>query len=163
MTQTRRDHLRMMAAAAGAAAVPGAAFAQEGTVHEVQMLNADPENKRERQVFSPPVLKVAVGDTVKFIPTDRGHNSQTDEDMMPEGGDMWEGDVNSEVEVTFTTDGTYGFYCRPHRTAGMVGLILVGDASVNFEEAKSGRFRGKAADRYEEYFAMAEEMMAESS
>jgi hypothetical protein len=46
---TRRDHLKMLAGAAGAAtmSVPLKAFAQ-GTVHEVQMLNADPEESSER-------------------------------------------------------------------------------------------------------------------
>lgn len=158
---TRRDHLKMLAGASAAAAAIGApirALAQ-GTVHEVQMLNADPEDPSQRQVFEPPVLQVQPGDTVRFVPTDRGHNSRVDEDMMPEGGQTWDGAINEEVEVTFETEGTYGYYCTPHRSAGMVGLILVGDASVNYEEAKGTRQRGRAAQRYEEYFAMADEMV----
>lgn len=158
---TRRNHLKMLAGASAAAAmgVPIKAMAQ-GTVHEVQMLNADPENPRERQVFEPAVLQVQPGDTVRFVPTDRGHNSVANEDMIPEGGQTWEGAINEAVEVTFETEGTYGYHCVPHRSAGMVGLILVGDASVNFEEVRGERQRGQAAQRYEEYFATAEEMLS---
>lgn len=137
---------------------PLSAAAQE--THEVLMLNADPDNPRERQVFVPPVIQVAVGDTVRFISEDRGHNSVVNDDMMPEGGAEWDGAINEDVEVTFETDGTYGYHCTPHRSAGMVGLVLVGDASVNFEEARDERQRGRAEDRYEEYFAQAEEMIA---
>jgi len=166
MKQTRRAHLAMLGGTAAAAMMPATLRADghgEAVMHEVQMLNADPDNKRERNVFGPPVLKVNVGDTVKFVNADRGHNAQVDDKMIPEGGDEFKGRINQEVEVTFTTEGTYGYYCQPHRALGMVGLILVGDASVNFEEAKAVKQRGKAAQRYEEYFAMAEEMMAEAA
>jgi plastocyanin len=30
-----------------------------------------------------------------------------------------------EVSNTFTTSGTYGYYCEPHQGAGMVGQIIV--------------------------------------
>jgi pseudoazurin len=158
---TRREHLKLLAAAGATLAVPAAARAQ-GTTHEVLMLNAHPDNPRERQVFVPAVLQIQPGDTVVWIPEDRGHNSVVDEDMMPEGGATWDGAINEEVSATFDAEGTYGYNCTPHRTAGMVGLILVGDASVNFEEVREVRQRGLAARRYEEYFAEAEEMIAGS-
>ena len=143
MKQTRRAHLAMLGGTVAAVVLPASLKADgHATMHEVQMLNADPENKRERNVFGPAVLKVNVGDTVKFVNADRGHNAQIDTNMMPEGGDEFKGRINEEVEVTFTTDGTYGYYCQPHRALGMVGLILVGDASVNFEEAKAAKQRG---------------------
>ena len=133
----------------------GAAFAE---VHEVQMLNKGPDG--ERNVFEPAVIQVQPGDTVKFIPTDKGHNSQAIEEMLPEGGTDWKGKLNNEIEVTFDTEGTFGYQCQPHYATGMVGLVLVGDASSNFEEAKAAKHRGKAKQRFEEYFAKAEEMMA---
>lgn len=160
---TRREHLKMLAAAGAAAALPGGAARAQGTTHEVLMLNAHPDNPRERQVFVPAVLQIEPGDTVVWIPEDRGHNSEVTEDMIPEGGATWEGGINEEVSVTFEAEGTYGYHCTPHRTAGMVGLVLVGDASVNFEEARGVRQRGLAGRRYEEYFAEAEEMIAGAS
>ena len=45
----------------------------------------------------------------------------------------------------------------------MVGLILVGEVTQEqIDAAKEVRQRGKAKQRYEEYFAMAEEMIAAS-
>ena len=129
MKQTRRAHLAMLGGTATAALVPASlATADETTaepqVHLVEMLNVDPDDKKKRQIFKPTVLRAMPGDTVRFVATDRGHNSQVDENMMPEGGDMWEGKINEEIEITVTADGTYGYYCKPHRSVGMVGLIL---------------------------------------
>jgi pseudoazurin len=161
MKLTRRQNLALMGAAAGAAALPGASRAQEGgTVHVVEMLTRDPETG-ENQVFKPALLEVQPGDTVRFVPEQPGHNSQSNDDLIPEGGETWEGRINQEVEVTLETEGTYPYYCLPHQTAGMVGLILVGDFTTNYEEAKEGRFRGRARQRYEELFARADEILAE--
>lgn len=161
MKITRREHLGLMAGAAVAAVLPGAARADgHAVVHEVMMMNRHPDNGRERNVFVPDIVRANVGDTIKFIPTDRGHNSQVDEDMMPEGGDTWRGRISNEVEVTVTTEGAYGYYCQPHRSTGMVGLVLVGDVSGNYEAAKEQRQRGKAKQRYEDIFARADALLA---
>ena len=161
MKITRREHLALLGGAAAAAAIPAALVADgHATTHTVEMLNADPENSRERQVFHPPVIRAAVGDTIKFVPTDRGHNAQSDEDWSPEGGTEWKGRINEEVEVTIDVEGAYMYQCQPHASAGMIGLILVGDVSGNYEDLKGERFRGKAKQRAEAYFAMADEMLA---
>jgi pseudoazurin len=161
MKITRRDGLRMAGAAALTTALPMAARAQDAKVHEVQMLNKASDSN-ERNVFEPAVLRAMPGDTIRFIPTDRGHNSVSNEDMLPEGGESWEGSINEEVDVTLETDGVYGYYCTPHRTTGMVGLILVGEVTEEqLAEAEEVRKRGRARQRYEEYFAQAREMLAE--
>lgn len=140
-----------------AALLAGPTLAAE---HTVQMLNKDPETG-DRNVFEPALLQIEPGDTVTFVPTDRGHNAAVQEGMFPEGATEWGGEINEEFTVTFDTEGTYGYNCTPHYGQGMVGLILVGDASVNFEEAKEVRQRGRARAVYEELFAEAETMMAE--
>ena len=132
----------------------GSAFAE---THEVLMLNRDDDGNRN--VFEPAVIQIQPGDTVKWIPEDKGHNAQSIDGMAPDGGTNIDGKLNQEIEVTFDTEGTYGYKCLPHYATGMVGLVLVGDASVNFEEAKAEKHRGQAAKRFEEYFAQAEEMM----
>lgn len=120
--------------------------------HVVDMLNKSPDGS-ERQVFDPPVLKIATGDTVRFAPTDRGHNSASNPDMTPEGGASWDGKINEEIVVTFDVPGVYGYHCTPHRSAGMVGLILVGDVTEEeLNEAAEVRQRGRAAQRYDAYF-----------
>ena len=161
MKQSRRQHLALLGGTAFSALVPNVVLADgHAQTYEVLMLNRDPENKKETQVFVPPVLRVNVGDTVKFISADPAHNSQVDKKLMPAGGDEWKGRIGKDVDVTFTVEGAYGYQCQPHASAGMVGLVLVGDVSGNYEDIKGGRFRGKAKKRYEAYFAMADEMLA---
>jgi pseudoazurin len=161
MKMTRRENLALIGAAATATALPGVGAAQEdGTVHVVEMLTRDPETG-ENQVFKPALLRVQPGDTVRFVSEQPGHNSQSNDDLIPEGGETWEGRINQDVEVTLETEGTYPYYCLPHQTAGMVGLILVGDFTSNYEAAKEGRFRGRARQRYEDLFAQADEIRAE--
>ncbi|MBT8413316.1 MAG: pseudoazurin [Boseongicola sp.] len=148
-----------MLGATALASVPFKALADGHTTHMVEMLNKEPDGS-ERQVFNPPVIKIAEGDSVNFVSTDRGHNSASNADMLPEGAEEWKGGINDDIEVTFTEPGVYGYFCTPHQSAGMVGLVLVGDVTQEqIDAAKEVRQRGKARARYEDYFAMAEEMI----
>ena len=165
MKITRRTQLGLMGSSlllAGAGA-PMRALAQsdEGPkTIEVHMLNKHPDNPREAMVFHPDLIRANPGDTIKFIATDKGHNTQSQDEMMPEGAEGWDSKINEDFEITLETEGTYGFNCKPHQTVGMVGLILVGDPSSNYEAAKEARHRGKAAQRFEDLFARADEMLA---
>lgn len=161
MKFTRRDGLKM-AAATALAATPLKALAASHGGNVVEMLNKAPDSN-ERQVFEPPVLQIEEGASVMFKATDRGHNSEANSDMIPEGVEPWKGKINEDIEITFDVPGVYGYYCTPHQSAGMVGLILVGDVTQEqLDAAKEVRQRGKAKARYDEYFAMAEEMIASS-
>lgn len=172
MTQTRREHLALLSAGIAAAVLPAAAKADDATtatettadtapvVHEVQMLNKHPENPKQRMIFLPDIVRAKPGDTIKFISASKGHNSKSDENMLPEGAEAWASKVNKDFEVTLTTEGTYGYYCTPHRTMGMVGLILVGDPSSNYEAAKSAKQKGKAKKVYKDIFARADALLA---
>lgn len=84
-------------------------------------------------VFQPDSLTVKAGESVLFK-NNAGfpHNVVFDEDNVPDG-------VNAEAlskedylnapgethEVKFDKAGTYGYYCEPHRGAGMTGKIIV--------------------------------------
>ena len=167
MSITRREHLAGLAAAGLTLTIGGRvsadSHAAEGAMeHVVEMRNSDPDNPRKRQVFVPEILQVNPGDTVKFVSADPGHNSEVDEDMMPEGGTMWEGKINEDITVTIDVEGAYGYYCTPHRTAGMVGLILVGSALENYEALKDVRQRGQAGRRWEEIFEQADSIVEEA-
>ncbi len=128
---------------AGLAATP--AFAAE---YEVQMLNKGPDG--QAMVFEPAFLVVEPGDTVTFVPTDKGHNSETIPGMLPEGAEAWKGRINDEVTVTFDVPGLYGYKCTPHYPLGMVGLIQVGDAVPNLADAELVKHPGRAAQRMHE-------------
>ncbi|MFL6734477.1 MAG: pseudoazurin [Sphingomicrobium sp.] len=104
------------------AAAPGAA-----KEYQVQMLNKGSDGKM--MVFEPAFIKVAPGDSVKFIAKDKGHNAETISGMTPAGGSTFKGKFNEEVTVRFAKEGVYGYKCLPHAGMGMVGLIQVGKAS----------------------------------
>ena len=119
--------------------------------HQVQMLNKGSDG--QTMVFEPAFLKVAPGDTVTFVATDKTHNTETVKGMIPEGGQEWKGKVNEEVKVTLTTEGIYGYKCTPHYAMGMVGVIQVGDDTSNLEAAQAVKHPAFAKKRYEAAFA----------
>ena len=127
------------------AALPVLAHAE---THEVMMLNKDPDNKKARMVFRPEVLHIAPGDTVKFVSTNPGHNSVTDEDMIPEGAETWKSKIGKEFEVTLDKPGIYEYYCQPHRAMGMVGAIVVGDDTSNMDALKARKMKGKEKEHF---------------
>ncbi len=100
--------------------------------HEVKMLNGGPDGA---MVFSPAVLNVSVGQTVKFIPTNPGHNSASIKGLIPEGSTSWSGDLNKEIIVTIDKEGVYVYQCSPHVSMAMVGVIVAG-SPTNLESIK---------------------------
>jgi len=95
--------------------------------HQVKMLNKGSDGSL--MVFEPAFLKIAPGDTVKFIATTKGHNAESVAGMTPPGGTVFKGKINEEIAVKFGKPGLYGYKCLPHVGMGMVGLIQVGNAS----------------------------------
>lgn len=114
-------------------------------VHEVQMMN---KGEAGTMVFEPGFLRIAVGDTVKFVPTDKGHNAETIKGMMPEGATPFAGKINQEIDVVFDVPGVYGVQCKPHFAMGMVVTIAVGDATAP-DDFLAGRLPKKAKERFE--------------
>ena len=166
MPQTRRTHLKMLGASLGLSTLPSGLMASDDTTtdapktHVVEMLNKHPEDSKQRNVFVPDILRAKPGDTIRFVTVDKGHNSASDANMLPEGGQTWDGKISKDVEVTLTTEGAYGYYCTPHRSLGMVGLILVGDVSGNYDAVKAVRQRGKAKTVYADIFTRADALLA---
>ena len=124
-----------------------------GEDFEVTMLNQGTDGV---MVFEPSVLKISVGDTVTFKPTNPGHNSASIAGMIPTGAESWDGGMSQEVKVTFTEEGTYVYQCTPHLMMAMVGVIAVGDASVNLSQVKDAASEKKSdfmmsAERLDEY------------
>lgn len=134
----------LLASAALIAALGGAAVAE---TFEVQMLN---KGESGAMVFEPSGLRIAIGDTVKFVATDRGHNAESVKGMMPEGAEDFAGKINEEIEVTFTEAGFYGVQCKPHFAMGMVMAIAVGDEATAPDSFLEGRMPRKAKERFEE-------------
>ncbi len=125
------------------------------TTHEVEMLNQHPEDRRNRNVFLPRIVVADPGDSILWLSVDRGHNSQSIDDMLPEGVETWRSRINDEFSITVETPGIYGYQCTPHAALGMVGLIIVrGDGmTANEEAARAVRHRGRARAAFEEIWA----------
>ncbi|AOF98624.1 pseudoazurin [Sphingobium sp. RAC03] len=98
-------------------------------------------------VFEPAFVKVAVGDTVKFVPTDKSHNAESIPEILPAGAPLIAGKINQEVVVKFDKAGVYGFKCKPHYSMGMVALVQVGSKPPNLAAAKAVKLPGLAQKR----------------
>ena len=108
---------------------------------QVKMLN---KGGGRTMVFSPEVVRIAPGDTVTFVATDKGHNAEIISTMIPAGAAPFKGKINQNVTVKFTKPGTYGYKCLPHYGMGMVGAIIVGNGAANSAQAKAAKHPGKA-------------------
>jgi pseudoazurin len=146
---------RYLAIAACAIALTGgSAVGALAADHQVKMLNKGPDGRIMQ--FDPAFLKIAPGDTVTFVPTDKGHSSQSIEGMIPEGAKPWKGDLSQKITVTFTVPGLYGYRCLPHFVLGMVGLIEVGDKPTNLAALEKVKLPAQAEKRMKELFAKVE-------
>ena len=75
--------------------------------------------------FEPSTVTISSGDSVKFVNNKlaphnavfEGHDELSHPDLAFAPGESW--------EETFSTAGTYNYYCEPHRGAGMVGKVVV--------------------------------------
>ena len=89
----------------------------------VAMVNRGPNGSMD---FLPAFLKIAPGDTVRFIAKDKSHNAETIANLIPAGAAPFRGALNQDVTVKFVRPGLYGYKCLPHTAMGMVGLVQVG-------------------------------------
>lgn len=119
---------------------------------EVKMLNKGSDGQTWQ--FEPAFLKIAPGDTVTFVPADKGHNSETIEALVPDGAEPWKGKINEPVKVTYNQEGVYAYKCLPHAALGMVGVIQVGESTANLEAAAAAKIPGKGKARLAELTAM---------
>ena len=99
--------------------------------YEVQML--DMNDSKQTMVFEPGFLKVAPGDTVKFVPTHKSHYVEAK--VVPEGAEKFKSELDQEFSVKLEKEGVYFYVCPPHNLMNMVGVIQVG-APVNLAEVK---------------------------
>ena len=119
---------------------------------EVKMLNKGEEGA---MVFEPAFVKAEVGDVIRFLPTDKGHNVEDIKGMLPDGVDGFKTKFNKEFDLQVEQEGLYGIKCTPHYAMGMIALIQVGDA-VNLEEAEAVKQKGKAKGRMADLFEKVE-------
>ena len=112
----------LIAGTAAVAVLPG--FPAQAAEFEVQMLN---RGEAGSMVFEPALTRVAVGDTVKFVPTNPSHNAETIPEILPEGAEPFKGGINKEISVTFEVPGTYALvdHALSRVEKGLVAQIKV--------------------------------------
>jgi len=83
--------------------------------------------------FVPQKTSICKGDSVKWINNKSGpHNVVFDEDAIPAGVSQEKismddqlGEEGDTFTMSFQEPGEYGYYCEPHRGAGMVATLIV--------------------------------------
>ena len=82
--------------------------------------------------FSIEVVNIDVGDTVEWLPKNKGHNVE-----FLAGPDMADlppkSNMNEFHSVRFDKQGVYLYGCTPHLNMGMLGLVLVGNDLHNID------------------------------
>jgi len=115
--------------------VSTAAFAEDTTV---EMLNKRDDGAK--MVYSEDITRIEAGDTVTWVPTSKGHNVE-----FIAGPEGWEAPKKSklskEVAITFDEPGVYLYQCTPHKTMGMIAVVVVGEGDNDISDAK---VRGKS-------------------
>ena len=83
--------------------------------------------------FSIEVANIGVGDTVEWLPKNKGHNVE-----FLAGPDMADlppkSNMNEFHSVRFDKQGVYLYGCTPHLDIGMLGLVVVGNDLHNIDE-----------------------------
>ena len=115
-------------------------------------MTIDMLNKREdgaKMVYSEDIARIEVGDTITWVPTSKGHNVE-----FIAGPDGWDAPKKSklskEVAITFDTPGVYLYQCTPHKTMGMIAIVVVGDGDNDISKTK---VKGKSKKKFKELLA----------
>ena len=112
-------------------------------------------NKRDdgqKMVYSLDVANIDVGDTIKWLPTNKGHNVE----FLggPEGFDLpAKSGSNKEVSITFDKPGVYLYVCTPHKVMGMIALVVVGGDVSNKDSISKVKMMGRGKKKLAELIA----------
>ncbi len=109
-------------------------------------LTIDMLNKRDdgaKMAYSEDIARIDVGDTITWLPAKKGHNVEfragPDGVKLPKKSKM-----NKEFSMTFDTPGIYYYWCTPHKSMGMIGLVVVGDNISNKDAIAKTKTSGKS-------------------
>jgi len=130
------------------AAMATPALAEDTTV---EMLNKRDDGAK--MVYSEDITRIEVGDTVTWVPTSKGHNVE-----FIAGPDGWKAPKKSklskEYTYTFDTPGVYLYQCSPHKSMGMIAIVIVGDLTQEGVDAiKGAKVKGKSKKKLKELLA----------
>ena len=106
----------------------------------IEMLNKRDDG--QKMVFSEDIAKIDVGDSIKWVPTDKAHNVEFV--GGPEGATLPKrSGLNKEVVMKFDKPGVYLYVCTPHKVMGMVALVVVGGDVANKDSISKIKMLGR--------------------
>ena len=116
-------------------------------------ISVDMLNKRDdgaKMVYSEDISTIEVGDSITWLPTSKGHNVE-----FIAGPDGWDAPKKSKLskEYTYTFDepGVYLYQCTPHKSMGMIAIVVVGELTQEGVDAiKGAKVSGKSKKRLKE-------------
>ena len=114
----------------------------------IEMLNKDANGNR--MVYSQEVAKIDVGDTVIWLPASKGHNVEI---ISSPNKMKFKSKNGKEAKITFDTPGIYYYWCTPHKSMGMIGLVVVGDDLSNINDIASAKAMGKSKKKLKNLLA----------
>ncbi|MDC3140112.1 plastocyanin/azurin family copper-binding protein [Alphaproteobacteria bacterium] len=107
--------------------------------YTVEMLN---KLGKERMVYSEKVLSIKVNDEITWKSVDKGHNVEFI--GMPKGASKYKSKISKDAKYTFTQPGIYLYQCTPHKSMGMIGLVVVDGDKNNLDKIKKVKVYGKS-------------------
>ena len=120
-------------------------------------ISVDMLNKRDdgaKMVYSEDISVIEVGDSITWLPTSKGHNVE-----FIAGPDGWDAPKKSklskEYTYTFDTPGVYLYQCTPHKSMGMIAIVVVGELTQEGVDAiKDAKVRGKSKKKLKALLAL---------
>ena len=89
----------------------------------------------ENDSYSIEVARIAVGDTIEWLPKNEGHNVEFLAGPKMHSLPKKSG-INQVHSIIFKVPGIYLYGCTPHMNMGMLGLIIVGNDFHNLKKIK---------------------------
>jgi len=108
--------------------------------HTVKLLTQGSNGKM--MVFEPLFIKIAVGDSINFVPADPSHNAESF--SVPSDKSSFKTPFGKATKITFSEKGAVLVKCLPHVALGMVAVIQVGE-NVDSSKAKADWEKAKAS------------------
>ena len=112
---------------------------------EIEMLN---KLDGETMVYSVKVAKIDVDYTIIWKSVDKGHNVEFI--GMPKGVKKFKTGISKKAKYTLKTPGIYLYQCTPHKSMGMIGIVVVGDDKTNLDKIKKVKLYGKSKKIFRE-------------
>lgn len=111
-------------------------------------------NKRDdgaKMVYSEDIARIELGDTITWVPSDKGHNVEFIVGPM-EWDAPKKSKLSKEYSYTFDKEGVYLYQCTPHKAMGMIGIVVVGTTTDehNMHMIHDAKVRGKSKKKLKE-------------